>query len=123
MSPEYDRLIKILAFAVYDNVYGPVDRMARALDKSMVLTSVYDALRYISTEIRKCIDAKQGKRSLGEEDRKRCEKLEEFTKLEIPHEDINNFLQDLDRRGPEIAKRIALKALSLGLEMKKKELG
>jgi len=114
----FERIIGLLAFAVYDRVYGPVDRMARALDKSMVLASLYEIERYLSTEIVKCIEAKSGKRDLGEEDMRRCQVLERLTNgFKIPHDEIRNFLDHVERRGVEVARRLATEALSLGLKL------
>jgi len=114
----FERIIGLLAFAVYDRVYGPVDRMARALDKSMVLASLYEIERYISTEIVKCVEAKSGKRNLSGEDMRRCQVLEELTNgFNVPHDEIRNFLDHVERRGVEVARRLAIESLSLGLKL------
>jgi len=114
----FQKLANILAFAVYDRVYGPVDRMARAVDKSMVISSLYEVLRYVSTEIRRCYDIRTGRQKpRDEEDVERCKKLESLTNFEIPHDEVTRFLEDVERRGVDVAKRVAVQALTLGLNL------
>lgn len=114
----FQKIVNILAFAVYDKVYGPVDRMARAVDKSMVVSSLYEVLRYVSTEIRRCYDIKiQRQQPRNEEDVDRCKKLETLTNFEIPYDEVSAFLDDIERRGVDVAKRVAVQALTLGLNL------
>jgi len=114
----FQKIVNILAFAVYDKVYGPVDRMARAVDKSMVVSSLYEVLRYVSTEIRRCYDIKtQRQQPRNEEDVDRCKKLEALTNFEIPYDEVSAFLDDIERRGVDVAKRVAVQALTLGLNL------
>jgi len=117
-TERFQRIVNILAFAVYDKVYGPVDRMARAVDKSMVISSLYEVLRYVSTEIRRCYDIKaQRQQPRSEEDVERCEKLEVLTNFEVPHDEVSEFLEDVERRGVDVAKRVAVQALAYGLNL------
>jgi len=114
---KYQKIVNILAFAVYDKVYSPVDRMARAIDKSLVITSLYEVMRYVSTEIRRCYEIKTGsQKPRDEEEARRCRILESLTNFEIPYEEISEFLELLDRR-PSIAKKVAMQALALGLKL------
>lgn len=115
---KYEGLIKTLAFLAVDNVYGPIDRMARAIDTDMVRVALYEALRYLSSELHKCIEAEEGKRVLEEEDRKRCKLLKELTNLTLPEDEVKVFLDDLEKRGVGIARRVAIEALTLGLKKK-----
>jgi len=115
---KYQKIVNILAFAVYDKVYGPIDRMARAVDKSMVVSSLYEVLRYISTEIRRCYDIKtQHQQPRNKEDVERCKILEALTNYEIPYDEVSEFLEVVDRRGVDVAKHIAVLALTHGLNL------
>ena len=118
----YENLVKVLALVVADNVYGPIDRMARAIDVDMVRAAFYEALRYLSTEIRKCIDGEKGQRKLSEEDERTCQLIRsELGNYALPVEEIEAFLNEVERKGVGLAKRIAIQALTLGLNLAKKK--
>lgn len=91
---KYKNLLEALAILVRDNVYGPVDRLARAADVDMIRMAIYETLRYLSTEIRK------GK-----------------IKLVLDEREVMEFLDEVERRGTGLAKRLATEALTLGLRM------
>lgn len=112
----YTALRNMLAYLAASEVYGPLDRLARAADKEAVSVALYEALRYISTEIKKCKEGMMGKRKLSEDDTKLCSVLEELTNMEIPDEEIVAFLRDVEKKGVSIAKRLASEALAYGLK-------
>jgi len=115
---KFQKIVNILAFAVYDKVYGPVDRMARAVDKSMVVSSLYEVLRYISTELRRCHDIKiQQQQPRNKDEAERCRILETLTNYEIPYDEVSQFLELIDRRGIDVAKHVAVLALTHGLNL------
>ena len=117
----YKNLIKVLALVIADNVYGPIDKMARAIDVDMVRAAFYETLRYLSTEIRKCIDREKGQRELSEEDEKTCQLIRsELGNYTLPVEEIEAFLAEVERKGVGLAKRIAIQALTRGLNLAKK---
>lgn len=93
--PRYEKLVEALSYLVKDNVYGPVDRLARATDLDMVRTALYEALRYLSTEIRKGT-----------------------VPLVVDEAEIRMFLDEIERRGVGVARRIAIEALAKGLRAK-----
>lgn len=97
-KPRFEMLINALALLVKDNVYGPVDRMARATDLEMVRTALYEALRYLSTDIRR------GRITLT-----------------IDENEIKEFLEEVERRGVGVARSVAVKALAKGLKMFKEQ--
>ena len=115
MCMVYEALRNMLAYLAASEVYGPLDRLARAADKEAVSIALYEALRYISTEVKKCIEGEKGKRRLSEDDVKLCEVLKELTNMSIPDEEIAAFLRDVDKKGVSIAKRLASEALAYGL--------
>ncbi|MEM1720296.1 MAG: hypothetical protein QW496_05570 [Desulfurococcaceae archaeon] len=94
-KPKFDKIVEALSYLVKDNVFGPVDRLARSTDLDMVRTALYEALRYLSTEIRKGT-----------------------IPLVIDETEIKNFLDEVERRGVGIARRVAVEALAKGLKMK-----
>lgn len=95
---KYEGIIEILAHLVKDNVYGPVDRLARAADLNMVRVAIYEAIRYISTEVRRGVE------------------------VVLPDEnEIKAFLDEIEHRGVGVAKRIAIEALTKGLHKQRKE--
>jgi len=100
LSSKYTGIVELLAYLVKEKVYGPVDRLARATDLETIYTALYEALRYASTEVRKGLD-------------------------KIPSdEEIKQFLDEVNRRGASLARRIAIEALTTGLsrELKKKNI-
>lgn len=98
VQTRYEKIVEVLAYLVKDNVYGPVDRLARATDLNMVRTAIYEALRYISTEVRR-----------GRE-------------VKLPDEnEVREFLEEIERRGAGVAKRVAIEALTRGLRIWREE--
>lgn len=97
--PKFEKVVEALSYLVRDNVYGPVDRLARATDLDMVRTALYEALRYLSTEIRKGT-----------------------VPLVLDEAEIRAFLDEVERRGVGVARRVAIEALAKGLRARK-ELG
>lgn len=95
-KPRFEKLVEALAYLVRDNVYGPVDRLARATELDMVRTALYEALRYLSTEIRKGA-----------------------VPLVVDEEEVRGFLEEIERRGVGVARRVAIEALARGLKMQK----
>ena len=90
----------MFSYLVEEKVYGPVDRLARAVDLDMVRQSIYDALRYISTEFR----------------REGTQKAQ-AKQIEIPsEEEIHEFLETIEKKGLGIARKVAIKALTKGLK-------
>ncbi|MEM4917468.1 MAG: hypothetical protein QXY97_06035 [Acidilobaceae archaeon] len=84
--------MSLFAMLVKEKVYGPVDRLARASDLDMVRVAIYESIRYLSTEIQK------------------------GTVRKVPSEqEIREFLDDIERRGVGVARRIAIEALTRGL--------
>ncbi|MEM4570065.1 MAG: hypothetical protein QXE66_02010 [Desulfurococcaceae archaeon] len=92
-KPKFDKIVEALSYLVKDNVFGPVDRLARSTDLDMVRTALYEALRYLSTEIRKGT-----------------------VPLVIDEAEIRSFLDEVERRGVGIARRVAIEALAKGLK-------
>lgn len=135
--PKYDRLVKMLAFVARDGSYVVIDRIARAHDRDLVEQSIYEALRYIAPDLRKCSEWERKRKSLSEEEerkeekkslseeeeikeeeKKKCESIKsllgDFT---IPEDEINALLEDIEKGRLSVARRIAIKALAKALSI------
>ncbi|MEM0000492.1 MAG: hypothetical protein QXY82_04090 [Desulfurococcaceae archaeon] len=122
--PKYDRLVKMLAFVARDGSYVVIDRIARAHDRDLVEQSIYEALRYIAPDLRKCNEWERKRKSLSEEEeikeeeKKKCENIRsllgDFT---IPEDEINALLEDIEKGRLSVARRIAIKALAKALSI------
>lgn len=89
---KFDGIVDIFSYLVKEKVYGPVDRLARAVDPDMVRTALYEALRYVSTEQRK------------------------GAQITLPDEnEIQEFLEAIEKQGVGIARKIAIRSLTRGL--------
>jgi len=97
LSTKYSGIVELLAYLVKERVYGPVDRLARATDLETIYMALYEALRYASTEVRKG-----------------------FNKIPSD-EEIKQFLDEVNRRGASLARRIAIEALTTGLSQESQE--
>jgi CRISPR type I-A-associated protein Csa5 len=98
IKSKYEGIIDLLSYLVKERVYGPVDRMARATDPDMVRLSLYEAIRYASTELRR------------------------GASVSIPSEDeVREFLDVVERR-VGTAREVAIKALTRGLKMELSQL-
>ncbi len=116
--PKYDRLVKMFAFVASDGSYVVIDRIARAHDRDLVELSIYEAVRYIAPDLRKCSEWARGLKTLSENEQKRCESIRsllgDFT---IPEDEINALLEDIEKGRLSIAKRIAIRALAKALSI------
>ena len=101
---KYPGFTNVLRILVEDKVYTPIDKLARALNQTMVRTALYEALRYAMTEVRKDCSSIS-----DDNERKKCEKRK---KLTLPNEEeINRLLTEIEK-DLSIAQKLALLALS-----------
>jgi hypothetical protein len=111
---EAEEVVKILSILVADGVYGPIDRLARASDVETVYLAIYEALRYILPDLRRCQESKEKK----EEEKERCNAIKDVLgAFEVNEKMISAFMSKVS---PRIAKRIAVEALSRGLSLRNK---
>jgi len=88
----YEGIVDLFSYLVKEKVYGPVDRLARAVDLDMIRLALYEALRYASTELRR------------------------EAQVSLPSEsEIREFLEAVEKSGVGVARRIAIAALTRGL--------
>lgn len=93
-SSKYPNIVELLAYLVKEKVYGPVDRLARATDLETVYMALYEALRYVSTEVAK-------------------------GSVKVPpKEEVSQFLEEVSKKGASLARRVAVEALTTGLHGK-----
>jgi hypothetical protein len=111
---EAEEVIKILSILVADGVYGPVDRLARASDVETVYLAIYEALRYIVPDLRRCQEGKEKE----EKEKKRCNAIKDVLgAFEVNEKMVSVFM---GKANPRIAKRVAVEALSRGLSLRNK---
>jgi len=111
---EAEEVVKILSILVADGVYGSIDRLARASDVETVYLAIYEALRYIVPDLRRCQESKGEE----EEEKERCNAIKEVLgAFEVNEKMISAFMSKVS---PRIAKRIAVEALSRGLSLRSK---
>jgi CRISPR type I-A-associated protein Csa5 len=91
---EFEGIIRALTYLVKERVYGPVDRMARAVDVDTVRLALYEAVRYVSVDARRGVA--EAKRSLPDEN------------------EVRSFLERVER-DIGIAKKVAAIALTRGV--------
>ncbi|MEM1873847.1 MAG: hypothetical protein QXS85_06365 [Acidilobaceae archaeon] len=114
----YERLISLLALVATRGSYTVLDRLARAYDKDMVGQAVYEAIRSIAPDVRKCVEWEEGRRVLSGDDEKECMRIKEaLGGYAIPEDEINMLLEDIGRGRLYVARRIAIQALSKALSM------
>lgn len=90
---KYEGIVDLFSYLVREKVYGPVDRLARAVDLDMIRLALYEALRYASTEQRRGVT------------------------VSIPSEiEIQEFLEAIEKQGVGIAKKVAIRSLARGLK-------
>jgi len=122
----FKKVVDLLAFiAGEDNVYSPLDKLVRASDRETVYVALYEALRYIAPDIRKCrellkateqskVTEQSGSQKTTEQpDKRRCEKLLEIVE---DFESIEGLIKEVSEGRISIAKKIALQALSQALK-------
>lgn len=89
---KYEGIVDLFSYLVREKVYGPVDKLARAVDLDMIRIALYEALRYASTEQRR------------------------GAQVSLPSEsEIQEFLEAVEKQGVGIAKKIAIRSLARGL--------
>ncbi|MEM0297599.1 MAG: hypothetical protein QXU35_07535 [Zestosphaera sp.] len=89
----YEGIVDVFSYLVKEKVYGPVDRLARAVDLDMIRLALYEALRYASTEQRR------------------------GAQISLPSEnEIQEFLEAIEKHGVGVAKKVAIRSLTRGLK-------
>ncbi len=91
---KYEGIVNLFSYLIKERVYGPVDKLARAVDLDMIRLALYEALRYASTEQRRGVQ------------------------ISLPDEnEIQEFLEAIEKHGVGIAKKIAIRSLARGLSL------
>lgn len=108
-----EEVVKILSILVADGVYGPVDRLARAVDIETIYAAMYETLRYIIPDLRKCQEGKESEKQLA-----RCVALKDILReFKVDESKITCFVNEAS---PKLAKKVAIEALSRGLSLREK---
>lgn len=118
---KYEKLINLLAFVVADSrSYIVIDRIVRAYDKDFVEQSVYEAIRYIFPDIKKCAEFEEGTRTpTGEKDEERCKIIKNaLGDYSIPENEIKLLLGEIEKGKLSVARKIAIQALAKALSIK-----
>ena len=133
----YRPLVELLAIVAKDGIYTPFDKIMRAVDRDTVMTALYDVLRYIAPDLKRCRDYFA---CLQEpEDDKRRECIEKYCGSEYERcREIERVIQDpsklvesmkmLDDLVEEVlkgsltrARKLAMLAVRRGIELTLKE--
>lgn len=131
MSQEYDALIDLLAIIVKDGIYTPFDKIIRSQDRDIVLSSLYEALRYVAPDIKRCANYLNCLKALREgESREKCvnalpiageDRCNDIAnaidprKLPESLEKLGEVIEEVSRGKLTKAKRIAMLAVQRGL--------
>jgi hypothetical protein len=133
----YRPLVELLAIVAKDGIYTPFDKIMRAIDRDTVMTALYDVLRYIAPDLKRCRDYFACLQIPEEDERRKC--IEEYSGSEYEKcKEIGRILHDpsklvegmkiLDDLVEEVSKgsltrarKLAMLAVRRGLELTLKE--
>jgi hypothetical protein len=54
LEEKYKLLVELLSIIVEDGIYAPFDKIVRAIDRDTVMAALYDAMRYLAPDLRRC---------------------------------------------------------------------
>ena len=130
---KYELLVQLLAIIVKDGVYTPFDKIIRAIDRNTVMAALYDAMRYIAPDLRRCGEYFACYHLSDESERKGCidkystpdyERCREITEVLKDPSKLLDGLRLLDELIEEISKgsltkvkKIAMLAVRRGMAL------
>jgi hypothetical protein len=134
---KYELLVGLLAVIVKDGVYTPFDKIIRAIDRDTVMASLYDAMRYIAPDLRRCSEYFACYHSSDESRRKECldkystpdykrcreigEVLKDPSKLIEGLRVLDELIEEISKGSLTKVKKIAMLAVRRGMDLTLRE--
>jgi hypothetical protein len=133
----YRPLVELLAIVAKDGIYTPFDKIMRAIDRDTVMTALYDVLRYIAPDLKRCRDYfaclqipeedKRGEcieRYSGSE-YERCREIERViqdpSKLVESMKMLDDLVEEVSKGSLTRARKLAMLAVRRSVELTLKE--
>ncbi|MHB9301899.1 hypothetical protein [Thermofilum pendens] len=94
LRDRYPNITAVLECLASQKMYGPIDRLSRALSEEAVLAALYDALRAVTTESVRKECAERNIKVTG-----------------VPREEVAALLEEV-QRGSRVAQKLAIMAIT-----------
>jgi len=136
IEERYRPLVELLAIVTKDGIYTPFDKIMRAIDRDTVMMALYDVLRYIAPDLRRCRDyfacfqIPEDKRSecIGKysaPEYERCREigraLQDPSKLVEGMKILDELVEEVSKGGLTRARRLAILAVRRSIELTLRE--
>jgi len=133
----YKPLVELLAIVAKDGIYTPFDKIMRAIDRDTVMMALYDVLRYIAPDLKRCHDyfaclqepEDDKRRECIEKYRgseyERCREIERViqdpSKLVESMKMLDDLVEEVSKGSLTRARKLAMLAVRRGVELTLKE--
>jgi hypothetical protein len=133
----YRPLVELLAIVAKDGIYTPFDKIMRAIDRDTVMMALYDVLRYIAPDLKKCRDYFACLQKPEEDKRRECigkysgseyerckeigKILPDLSKLVESMEILDELVEEVSKGSLTRAKKLAMLAVRRGIELTLRE--
>jgi hypothetical protein len=133
----YRPLVELLAIVAKDGIYTPFDKIMRAIDRDTVMTALYDVLRYIAPDLKRCRDyfacfqipEEDKRRECIEKYRgseyERCREIERIvqdpSKLAGSMKMLDDLVEEISKGSLTRARKLAMLAMRRGIELTLRE--
>lgn len=132
LEEKYKLLVELLSIIVEDGIYAPFDKIVRAIDRDTVMSALYDAMRYLAPDLRRCGEYFKCLQIPEERERKECidkysvseqERCDELVKVLKDPSKLVEGLKMLDELIEEVSRgsltrvrKLAMLAVRRGME-------
>jgi hypothetical protein len=72
LEEKYKLLVELFSIIVEDGIYAPFDKIVRAIDRDTVMSALYDAMRYLAPDLRRCGEYFKCLQTPEEREREEC---------------------------------------------------
>jgi hypothetical protein len=130
---KYELLVRLLAIIASDGVYTPFDKIIRAMDRDTVMAALYDAMRYIAPDLRRCREyfacyhlsdesrRKECIKKYSTPDYERCREIAEVLKDPSKLLDglrlLDELIEEISKGSLTKVKKIAMLAVRRGMDI------
>jgi hypothetical protein len=137
LEERYRLLVELLSIIVKDGVYAPFDKIVRAIDRDTVMAALYDAMRYLAPDLRRCseyfkclqIPEKHGREEcvgkFSRSEQERCDMLlrvfKDPSKLVEGLRLLDELIEEVSRGSLTKVRKLAMLAVRRGMEQSLEE--
>ena len=137
LEERYRLIVELLSIIVKDGVYAPFDKIVRAIDRDTVMAALYDAMRYLAPDLKRCSEYFACYQLADESKRRECinrysapeyrrckdivDALKDPSKLVEGLRLLDELIEEVSRGSLTKVRKLAMLAVRRGMELTLKE--